>query len=83
MQSKVTFLGHVLSEEGISPEASNVDEVEKISTPSCASDVKSFLGMATFFRKFMPDFSVHAVPLFDLLKENKEFLWSDVCENSV
>ena len=82
MQSKVTFLGHVLSEEGISPEASNVDKVVKFSTPSCVSDVKSFLGMASFFRKFIPDFSVHAAPLFDLLKKNKEFLWSDVCENS-
>ena len=82
MQSNVTFLGHVLSDEGISPEASNVDEVVKFSTPSCASDVKSFLGMASFFRKFIPDFSIHAAPLFDLLKKNKEFLWSDICENS-
>ena len=41
MQSKVTFSGNVLSEEGISPEASNVYEVVKFSTSSCASDVKA------------------------------------------
>ena len=48
----------------------------------CASDIKSFLGMASFFRKFIPDFSVYAACLFDLLKKGREFIWSEECTKS-
>ena len=51
-------------------------------TPSCASDVKSFLGMAFFFRKFIPSFSLYAVCLFDLLNKGRNFVWSDECRKS-
>ena len=54
----VIFLGHIVSNKGIFPEAPKVDEAVNFFTLSCASDVKSFLGMASFFRKFIPSFSV-------------------------
>ena len=43
-------------------------------TPTCASEDKSFLGMASFLRKFVPDFSLH------LLKKDKDFVWAVVCQ---
>ena len=82
MQSDVIFLGHILSGQGIFPEVGKVEEVVNFFTPTCASEVKSFLGMASFFRKFVPNFSLHAAPLFDLLKKDKEFVWSVVCQKS-
>ena len=51
-------------------------------TSSCASDVKSFLGTTSFFRKFIPSFSVYAACLFDLLKKARNFVWSDECQKS-
>ena len=51
-----------------------MDEVVKFSTPSCASDVKSFLGMASFFRKFISDFSVHAAVLSYLSPPRKNMV---------
>ena len=52
MKRSVIFLGHIVSDKGIFPEVSKVDEVVNFFTPSCGSDVKSFLVMASFFRKF-------------------------------
>ena len=78
----VIFLGHIVNNEGIFPEAPKVDKVVNFFTPSCASDVKSFLGMASFFRKFIPSFSVYATCLFDQLKKGRNFFWSDECQKS-
>ena len=76
MKRSVIFLGHTVSDKGISPETSKVDEVVNFFTPSCASDVKSFLGVASFFRKCIPSFSVYAACLFDLLKKGRNFVSS-------
>ena len=82
MKRKVIFLGDIVSNKGIFPEASKVDEVVKFFTPSCASDLKSFLGMAFFFREFIPSFSAYAACLFDLLKKGRKFVWSVKCQKS-
>ena len=71
-----------MSDKGVFPEPSKVDEVVNFFTCSCASDVKSFLGIASFFIKFMPNFSVYAACLFDLLKKGRNFVWSDDCQKS-
>ena len=76
MKRSVIFLGHTVSDKWIYPEASKVDEVVNFFTPSCASDVKSFLGVASFFRKCIPSFSVYASCLFDLLKKGRNFVSS-------
>ena len=82
MKRNVIFLGHIVSNKAIFPEASKINEVVNFFMPSCASDVKSFLGMATFFRKFIHSFSVYAACLFDLLKKGRNFVWSDECRKS-
>ena len=82
MKRSVIFLGHIVSDKGSFPEASKVDEVVNFFTCSCASDVKSFLGMASFFRNFIPSFSVYAACLFDLLKKGRNFVWSNDCQKS-
>ena len=82
MKRSVIFLGHIVSDKGIFPEASKVDEVVNFFTPSCASVVKSFLGMGFFFRKYIPSFSVYAVCLFDLSKKGRNFVCSGECQKS-
>ena len=80
IQESVTFLGHILSGEGIRPDIGKVQEILRFSVPKTCSEVKSFLGMASFFRKFVPHFSECAAPLFELLKKSRLFEWTDECE---
>ena len=77
---KCYFLGHILSGEGIRTEFGKVQEILRFSVPETCSEVKSFLGMASFFRKFVPHFSECAAPLFELLKKSRLFEWTDECE---
>jgi hypothetical protein len=79
---KVTFLGHVLSAEGIVVDPSKVESVTKCEQPSNVTDVKSFLGMAGYYRRFIENFSKIAQPMIELLKNNTKFEWSKACEKS-
>ena len=80
IQESVTFLGHILSGEGIRPDIGKVQEILRFSVPKTCSEVKPFLGMASFFRKFVLHFSQCAAPLFELLKKSRLFEWTDECE---
>ena len=78
---EVIFFGHVLSQEGIRPSKKKLGDIVEFTTPQTLKDVHSFLGMCSFFRKFIPRFSEHSSILFDLLKIGKVFAW-DEKENS-
>ena len=54
---KVPFLGHVLSEDGISVDPSKVQEVMDLKAPTSVHEAQSFLGLAGYYRRFIPDFS--------------------------
>ena len=65
--SKVPFLGHILSEDGISIEPTKVQEVMDWKAPTLVHEVQSFLGLASYYRHFIPDFSKIAKPMTRLL----------------
>ena len=77
---KVPFLGHILSEEGISVDPSKVQEVLDWNAPSSVHEVRSFLGLAGYYRRFIPDFSKIAKPMTKLLQKDVKFVWSQECE---
>ena len=64
---KVPFLGHVLSENGISVDPSKVQEVMDWKAPTSVHEVRSFLGLAGYYRRFIPDFSKISKPMTRLL----------------
>ena len=66
-QSKVLFLGHTLSKEGISPNPEKVQKVKDWPVPSNAKEVHSFLGLVSYYRWFIPQFVKWAIPLHDLI----------------
>ena len=80
IQESVIFLGQILSREGIRPESGKDQEILRFNVPETCSEVKSFLGMASFFPRFVPHFSEYAAPLFELLKKKRVFEWTDECE---
>ena len=79
---KVHFLGHVISKEGISVDLAKVTAVVDWLRPTNISEVRSFLGMAGYYRRFVKDFSKIASPLTQLLCKNHKFDWTSKCEAS-
>ena len=67
-QSKVLFLGHILSKEGISPNPDKIQKVKDWPVPTNAKEVHSFLGLASYYRQFVPQFAKWANPLHDLIR---------------
>ena len=65
--SKVHFLGHILSENGISIDLTKVQEVMDWKAPTLVHEVWSFLGLAGYYRRFIPNFSNIAKPMTRLL----------------
>ena len=67
-KKQCTYLGHIISEDGISPDPSKVSAVKEYPTPKDLHDVRSFLGLASYYRKFIPAYSQIAAPLHALTK---------------
>ncbi|XP_044405708.1 uncharacterized protein [Triticum aestivum] len=80
--NKVPFLGHIISEEGISVDPAKVQAVAEWQRPSTVTDIRSFLGLAGYCRRFILNFAKIAAPLTHLTKKGIKFEWSDECEKS-
>jgi hypothetical protein len=79
---KIAFLGHILTAEGIEVDPSKVEAVSKWKQPTNVSEVRSFLGMAGYYRRFIKGFSSIARPMTELLKKDNKFVWTPKCEES-
>ncbi|KAJ4974329.1 hypothetical protein NE237_007503 [Protea cynaroides] len=80
--SEVAFLGHVVSAEGIKVDPSKIEAIVKWEAPKSVSEIRSFLGLARYYRRFVEDYSRIAVPLTSLTKKGEKFVWTDKCEKS-
>jgi hypothetical protein len=79
---QVAFLGHVVSKGGISVDPSKVQDVLGWKTPTSVSDIRSFHGLAGYYRRFIEGFSRISKPMTELLEKDKEFEWTSACEAS-
>jgi hypothetical protein len=79
---EVDFLGHVISQQGIAVDPKNVVAVVEWKRPSSVSEIRSFLGLAGYYRCFVPNFSSIAKPFTRLLEKDVMFVWSSDCEVS-
>jgi hypothetical protein len=77
---KVAFLGHVVSNGGISMDPSKVKDVLNWKPPTDVGEIRSFLGLAGYYRRFIEGFSKLAKPMTALLEKNAKFVWSDKCQ---
>ncbi|GAU28976.1 hypothetical protein TSUD_391740, partial [Trifolium subterraneum] len=80
--SEVKFLGHVISQGGVSVDPSKVEVVLNWERPRSVSEVRSFLGLAGYYRRFILGFSGIALPLTRLTRKGAAFVWDELCENS-
>ena len=75
-------LGHIVSSKGIEVDKAKIELISNLSTPKSVKDVRSFLGHAGFYRRFIKDFSTISRPLCNLLLKDKVFEWTKECENA-
>ena len=79
---EVQFLGHVVSNEGIKVDPAKIAAVLDWERPRTPTEVRSFMGLAGYYRRFVKDFAKIATPLTKLTRKNEKFVWSDKCEES-
>ena len=80
--SEVRFLGHVISQGGVAVDPSKVEAVINWERPRNASEVRSFLGLAGYYRRFIEGFSKLALPMTRLTRKDLRFEWDSECEQS-
>jgi hypothetical protein len=78
----VAFLGHVISKDGISVDPKKVEAVVEWNRPNNVTEIRSFLGLAGYYRRFVEGFSHLAMPLTRLTQKGVKFEWSEECEQS-
>ena len=76
LQHKVYFLGHIISAEGITPDPSKSVKVEEWPVSTSVKEIQQFLGLASYYRRFVKDFAAIAVPLHKLTEKTTSFRWT-------
>lgn len=82
LQKEVIYLGHLISETGISVDPNKFKAIKDFPIPNKVKQIKSFLGMMGFYRRFIPNFANIAKPLTNLLKKGEKFIWTNDCDES-
>ena len=77
---EVSFLGHVVSNGGIVVDLSNVRDVLNWKPPTDVGEIRSFLGLAGNYKRFIEGFSKLAKPMTAVLEKNVKFVWSEMCQ---
>ncbi|KAL1562798.1 hypothetical protein AAHA92_05333 [Salvia divinorum] len=80
--SEVAFLDHAISAKGIQVDPKKIETVVQWKPPKNVTEVRSFLGLASYYRRFVKGFLIIAKPITNLLQKNVHFNWSDECQIS-
>ena len=77
------MLGHEISHQGLQVDPNKISIIQRVPPPQKVRDVRSFLGLAGYYRRCIKDFSKLASPLFGLLGKHVEFIWSENCQEAL
>ncbi len=77
---KLEFLGHVVSADGVEPMWDKVEAIVNLPRPTTSSEVRSFIGMATYYCRFMDHYSHVKRPLTELTRKEVEWVWGEAQE---
>uniref|UniRef100_A0A8R1DP49 Reverse transcriptase domain-containing protein n=1 Tax=Caenorhabditis japonica TaxID=281687 RepID=A0A8R1DP49_CAEJA len=83
VKQSIVFLGHEINSDNYKPNQANIDSIISMPTPSNINEVRRFVGMTGFFRRFIPNFSEVAEPLTRLTKKTQEFEWTAAQQQAV
>ena len=79
---KIEYLGFVVSKNGVSPQPDKVKAIRALKPPTTVKQTRSFLGMCSFYRRFIPNFAEISRPLIELTRKYARFHWSPECEKA-
>ena len=82
VKEELLYLGHYVSAKGIRPDPEKVKVIQDLSPPSNVKMIRSFIGMASFYRRYIPNFSKLSQPLTELTRKNVTFSWNEERQRS-
>ena len=82
-QREVPFLGHVVSEAGVSTDPLKVKAVAEWPVPGTVSELRSFLGLCSYYRRYIANYSTIAAPLHHLTRKDARFCWDEECQSAL
>jgi hypothetical protein len=82
LQRSVEFLGHVVSEGNVGVNPAKIRDVEEWPTPVSLKEVRGFVGLCSYYRRFVKDFGKIAAPLTSLSEKGRKFVWTEECQQA-
>lgn len=79
LKKEIIYLGHKCSEKGCEPDPEKTIAIQDIKEPKNVKEIQSFIGIANYYRRFIPNFAKIAIPLIKLTRKNNAFLWTEEC----
>jgi hypothetical protein len=76
---KITFLGHVVIEDGTRPDPGKIEAVVHFPQPRTVTNVRLFLGLTGYYKKYVKGYARLAAPLFELTRKDVDFVWDMGC----
>jgi hypothetical protein len=83
LRKEFSYLGHVIGQTGVRPDDRRIEAVRDYLEPNTTRELNGFLGLAGYYRRFIPNFSRISKPLTELLKKNTPYVWNDKTENAL
>ena len=81
-KEETEYLGFVISEDGVKPDPKKVEAIRDLPEPKSVREIRGFIGMCSYYRRFVPNFSKIAEPLIDLTKKYARFKWTSECKTA-
>ena len=82
VRKEVSYLGYMITPKGLKVSDQHVTAVKDFPAPSNVKEIRQFLGLSSFYRKFIPSFAKLAQPLHSLTKKNAHFKWTEDCQQA-
>ena len=82
MRTSVEFLGHIVSGEGVATDPSKIETVKNWPAPRDLHEVRAFLGLCGYYRRFVRDFAAVATPMTALTEKGRPFMWTPKCQEA-
>eukprot|EP00102_Acyrthosiphon_pisum_P025989 XP_016663199.1 PREDICTED: uncharacterized protein LOC107884813 [Acyrthosiphon pisum] len=79
-EKEVDYLGHTLSNKGISPQIRKLEAIKEARAPNNVTELQAYLGLLNYYGKFIPNLSSELYDLYKLLRKDVKFVWSDKCQ---
>ena len=82
LKAHIQYLGHLISGQGIEPVPEKLETIKEMPSPTTPKEVRRFLGMVGYYRKFIPKYSDIARPLTNLTRKDMTFEWTEICQHT-